>query len=144
MHHFFLKLYPIWYEIWVIFLNSWRVSSQSHPWLPYFNIMPRDQDLQSSGWIAPWGVCCCFGYFGFCCFFNVVLVVLGFTVVFFSYPLQLDSNQWPYCFTVQLKSRLMWITESESTNISSFEDYSTLQYYTERWWGKIIISLIYY
>lgn len=31
----------------------------------------------------------------------------------------------------------MWITESESTIISSFEDYNTLQYYTERWWGKL-------
>lgn len=31
----------------------------------------------------------------------------------------------------------MWITESEGTNISSFGDYSMLQYYTERWWGKL-------
>lgn len=83
-----------WYEIPVTFLNSWGVSSQSHPWIPHFNIKPRDQDLLSSWWTAWWGFCCCFGYFGVCCILNVALVGLDY-VVAFSYPLAMyPAHNW--------------------------------------------------
>lgn len=71
-----------------------EVSSQSHPWIPHFNIKPRDQDLLSSWWMAWWGFCCCFGYFGVCCILNVALVGLDY-VVAFSYPLAMyPAHNW--------------------------------------------------